>query len=296
MYQTNQDTDKRNKDIATENVAYFKDIEALAPYIDKDPVEALALIFVTKGKLTITIDSETVVARSHDLLVCRPHTIFGKYTISSNFDCSVVALSKDFIYNIISNVRIKWVNITSTRTPLLHLDDNMVRLINNYYHLLGSSIVANTDGYNAMSVRYLTFALLEELKSYALRIGAIPVEQLDENPVRQSDVIFKRFITLASKAMAEETNPSRSIQYYAEMLNVSPKYLTHVCKVCSGDTAKNIIGKMLIKRIETLLIYNDMSIKEIAMQLGFPDVSNFGRYVKAKLGESPRAIRSRARK
>lgn len=296
MYQTNQDTDKRNKDIVTENVAYFKDIEALAPYIDKDPVEALALIFVTKGKLTITIDSETVVARSHDLLVCRPHTIFGKYSVSSNFDCSVVALSKDFIYNIISNVRIKWVNITSTRTPLLHLDDNMVRLINNYYHLLGSSIVANTDGYNAMSVRYLTFALLEELKSYALRIGAIPVEQLDENPVRQSDVIFKRFITLASKAMAEETNPSRSIQYYADMLNVSPKYLTHVCKVCSGDTAKNIIGKMLIKRIETLLLYNDMSIKEIAMQLGFPDVSNFGRYVKAKLGESPRAIRSRARK
>lgn len=296
MYQTNQDTDKQNKDIVTENVAYFKDIEALAPYIDKDPVEALALIFVTKGKLTITIDSETVVARSHDLLVCRPHTIFGKYTISSNFDCSVVALSKDFIYNIISNVRIKWVNITSTRTPLLHLDDNMVRLINNYYHLLGSSIVANTDGDNAMSVRYLTFALLEELKSYALRIGAIPVDQLDENPVRQSDVIFKRFITLASKAMAEETNPSRSIQYYAEMLNVSPKYLTHVCKVCSGDTAKNIIGKMLIKRIETLLLYNDMSIKEIAMQLGFPDVSNFGRYVKAKLGESPRAIRSRARK
>ena len=296
MYQTNQDTDKRNKDIATENVAYFKDIEALAPYIDKDPVEALALIFVTKGKLTITIDSETVVARSHDLLVCRPHTIFGKYTVSSNFDCSVVALSKDFIYNIISNVRIKWVNIASTRTPLLHLDDNMVRLVNNYYNLVGSSIVANMNVFNPMSARYLTFALLEELKSYALRIGAIPVEQLDENPVRQSDVIFKRFITLASKAMAEETNPSRSIQYYAEMLNVSPKYLTHVCKVCSGDTAKNIIGKMLIKRIETLLLYNDMSIKEIAMQLGFPDVSNFGRYVKAKLGESPRAIRSRARK
>ena len=296
MYQTNQDTDKRNKDIVTEDVAYFKDIEALAPYIDKDPVEALALIFVTKGKLTITIDSETVVARSHDLLVCRPHTIFGKYTVSSNFDCSVVALSKDFIYNIISNVRIKWVNITSTRTPLLHLDDNMVRLVNNYYNLVGSSIVANMNVFNPMSARYLTFALLEELKSYALRIGAIPVDQLDENPVRQSDVIFKRFITLASKAMAEETNPSRSIQYYAEMLNVSPKYLTHVCKVCSGDTAKNIIGKMLIKRIETLLLYNDMSIKEIAMQLGFPDVSNFGRYVKAKLGESPRAIRSRARK
>lgn len=296
MYQTNQDTDKRNKDIVTEDVAYFKDIEALAPYIDKDPVEALALIFVTKGKLTITIDSETVVARSHDLLVCRPHTIFGKYTVSSNFDCSVVALSKDFIYNIISNVRIKWVNIASTRTPLLHLDDNMVRLVNNYYNLVGSSIVANMNVFNPMSARYLTFALLEELKSYALRIGAIPVDQLDENPVRQSDVIFKRFITLASKAMAEETNPSRSIQYYAEMLNVSPKYLTHVCKVCSGDTAKNIIGKMLIKRIETLLLYNDMSIKEIAMQLGFPDVSNFGRYVKAKLGESPRAIRSRARK
>ena len=296
MYQTNQDTDKQNKDIVTENVAYFKDIEALAPYIDKDPVEALALIFVTKGKLTITIDSETVVARSHDLLVCRPHTIFGKYTVSSNFDCSVLALSKDFIYNIISNVRIKWVNITSTRTPLLHLDDNMVRLVNNYYNLVGSSIVANMNVFNPMSARYLTFALLEELKSYALRIGAIPVDQLDENPVRQSDVIFKRFITLASKAMAEETNPSRSIQYYAEMLNVSPKYLTHVCKVCSGDTAKNIIGKMLIKRIETLLLYNDMSIKEIAMQLGFPDVSNFGRYVKAKLGESPRAIRSRARK
>ena len=295
MYQIKKPTSRHDRDIVTDDVAYFKNIEALAPYIDKDPVEALALIFVTKGKVTITIDNNTVVARSHDLLVCRPFTIFGKYTISSNFDCSVVALSKDFIYSIISNVRIKWVELASTRTPLLHLDDNMVRLINNYYHLLGSSIIANEDGCNAKSVRYLTFALLEELKSYCLRIGAIPVDA-DDSPVRQSDVIFKRFITLASKAMAEELNPSRSIQYYAEMLNVSPKYLTHVCKICSGETAKAIISKMLIKRIETLLLYSDMSIKEIAMQLGFPDVSNFGRYVKAQLGNAPRLIRAKAGK
>ena len=288
-------TSEHHQDIVTEDVAYFKNIEALAPYINKDPVDALAFIFVTKGKLSITIDNNTVVARSHDLLVCRPFSIFGKYTVSSNFDCSVIALSKDFIYGIISNVRIKWVEVASSRTPLLHLDDNMVRLINDYYHLLGSSIIANEDGCNAKSVRYLTFALLEEVKSYCLRIGALPVDA-DDSPVRQSDVIFKRFITSVSKAMAEEPNPHRAIRHYAEMLNVSSKYLTHVCKISSGETAKAIISKMLIKRIEMLLIHSDMSIKEIAMQLGFPDVSNFGRYVKAHLGDSPRLIRAKAGK
>ena len=49
------------------------------------------------------------------------------------------------------------------------------------------------------------------------------------------------------------------------------------------------------KEIVTLLLNTDKTIKEISLQLGFPNLSFFGKYIKAKLGTSPTRFRASAR-
>lgn len=256
---------------------------------------ALTFVFISKGKLSITMNSTVIKGKKHDMIVCPPNVILNHSEISQNFDAKVLILSNDFLLSIINNDRIKWSNVLNRPShPLLHLSDDFVHLLSNYEKLLKTRIAMPKGRMFELVIEHLIYALLNDLACYAETCGL--AEELVAIPVRQSDTLFKRMLTLVNESISSKQTPNRSIQYYADQLSVSPKYLTHVCKMCSGKTAKELIDSILINRIEYLLLRSDLSVKEIAMQLGFPDVSNFGRYVKSKLGSSPRAIRANAGK
>lgn len=257
---------------------------------------ALTLVIITKGKVTLTMNGTTVTGRKHDLIICPPNIILNESKVSSNFDAKVVMLSNEFILSFIHSERIKWANVFSRPArPLIHLDDDFVQLMERYDKLISMRVRLYHGRMFEASISHITLALLNDLACYVECCGMEDVASTTL-PVRQSDVLFKKLITLVDGNLSNAQTPSRCIQYYADQLHVSPKYLTHVCKLCSGKTAKELIDSVLINRIEYMLLRSDLSVKEIAMQLGFPDVSNFGRYVKSKMGASPRAIRARAGK
>ena len=75
------------------------------------------------------------------------------------------------------------------------------------------------------------------------------------------------------------------------MLCLTPKYLSAVCKQVSGSTASQLIASFVVKDIRRLLDESDKSVKEICNELGFPNPSFFGTYVRKHLGQSPRRFR-----
>ncbi len=105
--------------------------------------------------------------------------------------------------------------------------------------------------------------------------------------LRQGDRIFRRFMLL----LADNTNVNRSVKSYANDLCVSPKYLTSVCRKHSEYTASELIAASVISRIKQLLLYSDLSIKEVSKEMGFENLSFFGKYVKKHLGLSPNNYR-----
>ena len=105
--------------------------------------------------------------------------------------------------------------------------------------------------------------------------------------LRQGDRVFRKFMLL----LAENSNMNRSVKSYADELCVSPKYLTSVCRKHSDYTASELIATSVISRIKQLLLYSDLSIKEVAAEMGFDNLSFFGKYVKKHLGLSPNNYR-----
>ena len=100
-------------------------------------------------------------------------------------------------------------------------------------------------------------------------------------------MLFSKFLELLSANAPQE----REVSFYAERLFVTPKYLSAVCKEVSGNTASAIISAYVMKEIERLLKFNKMSIKEIANELNFSSISFFGKYVRKRLGMSPKHYR-----
>ena len=81
------------------------------------------------------------------------------------------------------------------------------------------------------------------------------------------------------------------MEHYASRLCVTPKYLSAVSKSVSGSTASEVINRCIIDDVRRLLHNPDKSVKEISNELGFPNLSFFGKYVKRMLGMSPKAYR-----
>ena len=77
------------------------------------------------------------------------------------------------------------------------------------------------------------------------------------------------------------------VAFYAEQLNVSPRYLGQVTRSIGGRSPKAIIDERITTEIVTLLTTTDKPLKEIAHLLGFSSQAHLSRYFKNQKGFSP---------
>lgn len=103
-----------------------------------------------------------------------------------------------------------------------------------------------------------------------------------------SNYLYERFKDL----LFAQQGRKRCVAFYASNLCITPKYLYAVVKQASGRTPSEWINEETVKHIENMLCYTQMSIKEIACELEFPNVSFFGKFFKAHKGVSPKYYRT----
>jgi AraC-like DNA-binding protein len=82
-----------------------------------------------------------------------------------------------------------------------------------------------------------------------------------------------------------------TVQYIAGTLNVSPNYLSGLLKVLTGQNTQQHIHSKLIERAKEKLSTTDMSVSEIAYELGFEHPQSFSKLFKTKTDLSPLAFR-----
>ena len=121
-------------------------------------------------------------------------------------------------------------------------------------------------------------------------------EYLQRNPQYRPDEVksyrvrelFNRFMMLLEK----DYKISRDVNYYAAQMNISSKYLTYIVSQVTGHTPKTIIDQYVILQLKMHLKRTTQSIKEMAWEFHFADVSFFCRYFKKHTGLTPQQIRS----
>jgi AraC family transcriptional activator of pobA len=82
-----------------------------------------------------------------------------------------------------------------------------------------------------------------------------------------------------------------SVQWVAEQLNISPNYLSELLKVLTGQSTQHHIHDKLIEKAKEKLSTTDLSVSEIAYELGFEHPQSFSKLFKSKTNLSPIAFR-----
>ena len=100
----------------------------------------------------------------------------------------------------------------------------------------------------------------------------------------RQEEIFQRFIGEVEKHYRKE----RSVKFYADLLCISPKYLSTVIYKISQQLAGEWIDAYVILEAKTLLKSGRLTIQQISEQLNFSNQSFFGKFFKRCAGMSPK--------
>lgn len=175
---------------------------------------------------------------------------------------------------------------------LLALENHCIRLNDSEKHLMKK--------YRDLAEALLTLDMpnkVEAVKSLGTSIfyllGTMWSNRLDEAhkelPARakRANSVFANFLKLVSVHHREEHN----IDFYADNLLLTPKYLSKFVKEVSGRTASEWIDSFIILDVKNLLKYSDLSIKEIAYDMHFASVPSFYKFFNKMTGLTPAAYR-----
>lgn len=100
-------------------------------------------------------------------------------------------------------------------------------------------------------------------------------------------LVVNRFYILVHTHYREHS----TVRFYADQLHLTPRKLTQCCRVATGKCAKHIISGIITKEAVRYLRHTDLSISQIAYEMGFTDESNFRNFIKRETGSIPRFYR-----
>lgn len=250
-------------------------------------LEMVTIAYVESGMMQCDLNGKTIKAGKGDIVVCSPNSFVDNSMSSADFSSKIVGLSYKAMQRSLLMSKDVW-NLMAyvAEHPVIHLSDAVVEMMNKYHALLSYKLEAPHGYYHREIMQSLFHCMFYEL---AAIISLLIKDRKPAVAQRQGELLFRKFIKLLSSYEATD----RSVKGYAEKLCVTPKYLSTVCKSVSGKTALEWIHDFLADSITHKLKYTDVSIKEIADELGFPNISFFGKFVKSRFGVSPKEYRIR---
>ena len=263
---------------------FFADnITSIPGLMKQFQVNFIAYVMVLQGNLSLNINGMSCHLDKNCSLFVDRKMVIDNIDHSDDLNCMICVMSSDMGFSFFNKSLLQSV-MHIMANPIIKLEQNEVDLMMKYHDLLVFKMDHPELNFGRETVRDIircfAYDLLSNVNKH-LNPGG------DEDILRQGDRIFRRFMML----LTENAHVNRSVKSYADELCVSPKYLTSVCRKHSDYTASELIANAVMSRIKQLLLYSDLSIKEIASDMGFENLSFFGKYVKKHLGLSPNHYR-----
>ncbi|ACU59586.1 helix-turn-helix domain-containing protein [Chitinophaga pinensis] len=168
----------------------------------------------------------------------------------------------------------------------LFLSEKEETIINNIIQAIRQEYHSNIDKFS----QQIIISQIETLLNYSERFYH---RQFLTRKISNHKVLDRMEDVLADYFNNEEAlkNGLPTVQYLANALHVSTKYLSSLLKVLTGQTAQQHIHEQLIERAKEKLSTTDLSVNEIAYELGFEHPQSFTKLFKLKTSLSPLAFR-----
>lgn len=253
-------------------------------YLFEEPcrIDAITILFCIRGRLDYVVNLEHNLVTKPCIVISMPENII-QFRGSENLEAYAILISTDLLnsmpYDIVQQA-ISYLPVKQHFNANVSID-KLSSLIP-FYQLIKfylSHITTETDEIIKSLLQAFLLSILGLMREYR-----VTEQEIDRTVSKGTKVLFERFMEVLSKYHQQE----RMVQFYADKLCVTPKYLSMVVKDFSGKSPSDWISDYVITEAKSLLHYSKLSSQEVAFRLNFPSQASFAKFFKQKTGCSPR--------
>ncbi|MBD8081649.1 helix-turn-helix domain-containing protein [Chryseobacterium caseinilyticum] len=208
--------------------------------------------------------------------------------IPENIDGWMLFIHPDFLWNTSLAKKIKQYDFFGYMTnEALFLSDKEEKMINGIVENIKNEYQTNIDRFS----QDIIISHLETLLNYSERFYQrqfITRKKTNHQILDRLEVLLSDYFNsddLVSKGLP-------TVQYISDQLNVSPTYLRSLLKTLTGLNTQQHIHEKLIEKAKEKLSTTDLTVSEIAYELGFEHMQSFSKLFKEKTSQSPLAFRA----
>ena len=238
-----------------------------------------------RGRLTFSFNDTVMECKSNEFLFWFAKSKLTDLQFSKSFNGTVLLVENQFLNDNIPDQNLSIdATLHSRRYPVKQLNDqkDRQRVLRNFQLL--------NDKFQDKEHRFFEEALKLQMRLFILEMWHTFAKDYERRKrTLQTGTLYERFMHLVQEYSIKE----REVQFYANQLNITAKYLNAVSKQNSGVTASEWIQRYVKERIVQLLQNKNLNISEIADEMDFSSRSFFTRYVKKMLGMTPKEYRER---
>lgn len=274
----------------------FLIIDNIKVLANPDPVRLQMNMIAScqRGHLRMYTNGKVVEVGRNDVFVCPPNTTLDILEVSDDFACVALCVTNHGMQNILrSHVNVWNRAMYINKVSVIKMTEDEMAFYAKFTELVRLCLDSRSMEHSNWGP-YRREILETLLKSALLALcNAFTVEMPDNvtKSTSSTSELFERFLEMLQQCEVKH----RPVEYFAQQLCITPKYLSIVCKRHSQKTAIDWITEYTLSDITYYLRSTNKSIKEVATILGFSNTSFFGKYVREHFKMSPLKYRQSLR-
>ncbi len=242
-----------------------------------------AIIYSHTGNAKVRINFDHWDLANESVLIFFPGDVIKWEMADDNFTADIITYSSDIL-------RTASLNIEHAVYDALKADRRCG------YPALIKNVVSSmfcifkfyfTVEHYSLTDRIVTLQLQAFFIGYYDYLQANPREELHTGETQRRNELFNRFMEL----LEAEYRQGREVNYYAQRIHISRKYLGIIVSGKTGVSPKRIIDEYVLIKLKLALRISKRSLKQIAADFSFPDQSALTRYFRNHAGISPQQYR-----
>ena len=246
--------------------------------------ERATICLCTKGEAMFKVNNLNLSIRRNDLMIVRPDSTIATLSISDDFDLSLIVQTRHFTRKNFFSKSISLADLMRfiSQNPVLKLSEPETSFFQNTRKLMLQTILSSKNKFRDEILYSLSSSLM-------MWISGQICYQMQTEPVvlTHNDEIVLKFLDL----LKEHYKTEHRLDFYADHLCMTAKYLSVVCRNVTTHPAGKMIVYAIIGEAKRLLLESHLTVSQIAADLGFPNQSSFGKYFKKEIGITPSKFR-----
>ncbi|WP_300727210.1 AraC family transcriptional regulator [uncultured Bacteroides sp.] len=243
----------------------------------------VGLVVCTQGSYKFTLNNQTFNAHAGETLFLHDESVIQIQEENGPLEIYLLIYQIDSIKTLLGNLALSMYPYILASNPTRVWSTGEENKIIRYMNQIDDTMRISDDLFCQYERKLLLLSLTYHLCSiYNRKI------LLQGDTVSHKNEIFVRLLQL----IEQEYMNQRGVEFYADKLCLTPKYLSSLCKTICGYTVQELVFKAIIRKSISLLKNTQKSVQEISEELHFPNPSYFGTFFKKQTGLSPLQFRN----